>query len=282
MQVDVSNVTDSVIGANASNTPLVIAATYDSASVNDTTSLLQVPTWVERVSVKTIDAYPPRHDGLLRPVSIVSESFIFASLLCVVFIASRVIKNSARVFPDILRNLLFMDEHSFTQETLSKRSLSFLWPINILIVSLTANVYLQTYGTLKSPDSWLFWKLALYTVLFWGFKQLLYQLVALVFFNAATIRRWKMGNLFILSFFSISLIPLLILHEAGVVIPSYFFYLWPTLFLLIPRLMYSLKGLNFFLLEKGGTFYMILYLCALEILPLLVYLKGIFLIQFKL
>jgi len=282
MSDDVSIMTDSVDGPQAPPQPLVIAALSDSALIKDTSSQIQVPTWVESVSGKTVDTYPKRHDGLLRPVSMVSETFLFASLLCVVYIMNRLVRNGSRFIPDILKNLLFMDEHSFTHEKIPRRSVSFFLPINILLISLAGRMYLQHYGPATMMDSWLFWKLALYTTLFIIGKELVYLLIALVFFNAATFKRWKLGNTFILSFFSVSLIPLLLLNEAGVAIPSYFIYLWPLIFLLIPRFVYSVKGLNIFLVEKGGCVYLILYLCTLEILPLLVILKAVFLIQFNL
>jgi len=280
----VSMLSDSVVGAKAPPQPMVIAALSDSALIKDTSSHIQVPVWMDTVSatVKQSSTYPLRHDGLLRPVSMVSETFLFASLLCVVFIMNRVVRNGSRFIPEILKNLLFMDEHSFTHETVSRRSVSFFLPINILLISLAGKMYLLHYGPVTMMDSWLFWKLALLTTLIWVCKDIVYQLIALVFFNSATLKRWKLGNTFIISFFSVSLIPLLLLNEAGVVIPSYFIYLWPSLFLLLPRLVYSLKGMNFFLAEKGGYFYMILYLCALEILPLMVFLKGVYLIQFNL
>jgi hypothetical protein len=82
-----------------------------------------------------------------------------------------------------------------------------------------------------------------------------------------------------LTAFSVSLIPLLLLNEMGVTLPLLLLYAWPVAFLVIPRMAYAYKGLNFFLLGHGGYFYMILYLCALEILPLLLFFKGIFLIQ---
>lgn len=282
MPDDVSILTDSVDGTQSTIQPHVIAALSDSALIKDTSSRMMVPVWMDTVSEKASTTYPLRHDGMLRPVSIVSETFLFVSLLCVVFIVTRVVKNGLRFFPEILKNLMFMDEHSFTHETLSRRSISFFWPINFLLISLTGKMYLELYGPSNVLDSWLFWKIALFIALFWFAKSILYKVVSMIFFNPATLKRWMLGNTFIISFFSISLIPLLLLNEAGVVIPSYFIILWPTLFLFLPRLAFSLKGLNFFLLEKGGYFYMILYLCALEILPLFVFLKGIFLIQFNL
>ncbi len=282
MPEEASIMTDSVEVAQTSPQPLVISALSDSALIKDSSLHMQVPTWKDTAGIKSTTTYPLRHDGMLRPVSLASETFIVVSLFFIMLIVNRVVKNGSKFFPEIIKNLLFMDEHSFTHETMSRRSVSFLWPINLLLISLAGKMYIELYGPTNMVDSWLFWKVAFFTTLFWIIKSLLYRLIALVFFNTAVLKRWTLGNTFIISFFSVSLIPLLLLNELGVLLPSYFIYLWPSLFLILPRLAYSFKGLNFFLLEKGVYFYMILYLCALEIMPLFVLLKGVFLIQFNL
>lgn len=232
--------------------------------------------------VSTFTPHILRHDGLLRPVSFISETFLVVFLLCILLIVNRVVKSGSKFFPEIIQHLFFMDEHSFAHETMSRRNLYFLWPINILLISLSGKMYITHYGPVELVDSWLFWKLVLFTTCFLIFMSLIYRLIAFVFFNTGLLKRWSAGNAFIISFFCISLIPLLLLNELGVLIPSYFLYLWPFLFLMLPRLAYSVKGLNFFLREKGSIFYLILYLCALEILPFFVFLKGVFLIQFNL
>lgn len=282
MPEEVSIVTDSVQVAQASPRPLVISALSESTLNKDTSARMQIPAWKDTISISPSTSYPLRHDGLLRPVSLASETFLAVSLFCILLIVNRVVKNGSKFFPEIIQNLFFMDEHSFTHETMSRRSLSFLWPINILLISLSGKMYIEHYGPIEMVDSWLFWKLALFTAAFLATMSLLYLIISLVFFNTAVLKRWTVGNTFIICFFSISLIPLLLLNELGVHIPSYFIFLWPSIFLLLPRFVYSMKGLNFFLLEKGVYFYMILYLCALEILPLFVFLKGVFHIPFNL
>jgi hypothetical protein len=282
MPDEVSIVIDSVKEAQLSPKPLVIAAFSDSTSIKDSSLRMQIPAWKDTVSITPSTAYPLRHDGLLRPVSLTSETFMVVSVFCILLIVNRVVKNSSTFFPEIIKNLFFMDEHSFSHETMPRRSLNFLWPINILLISLSGKMYIEHFGPTYMVDSWLFWKLALFTAVFLTVMSLFYRLIALVFFNTAMLKRWTLANTFIISFFSITLIPLLLLNELGVHIPSYFIFLWPSFFLLLPRVVYSMKGLNFFLLEKGAYFYMILYLCALEILPLFVFLKGVFLIQFNL
>jgi len=234
----------------------------------------------EAVGLKTASAvYLPRHDGILRPSSTISESFFFALLLLVIFVVSRIIRNGPRVIFEMVRNVLIIDDRNFTRESMLRRNVPFFWLINISIVALTAQLFLQRYGYHYVVDSWLFWKLALYTAIFWGVKNLLYRLIASVFFSVEKIRRWTTGNQVILCFFSFTLVPILLVSEAGVAIPLIVFYIWPMVFLIIPKLAHTIRGMNFFLMENGGYFYMILYLCALEILPLLLFIKGMFLIQ---
>ncbi|NLE31530.1 MAG: DUF4271 domain-containing protein [Bacteroidales bacterium] len=231
------------------------------------------------VTTTTAPAYPFRHDGLLRPVSTISETFLFSLLLLLLFVLHKVIKTGPVVVWDMVRNLLFHEERAFTRESLVKNNLFVLWPINLFLVSFGAYGFLQVYQQERPADTWLFWKLALFTLLFLTTKHLIYRLVAYIFFTPDLVRRWLQGNQVMLTAFSVSLIPLLLLNEMGVTLPLLLLYAWPVAFLVIPRMAYAYKGLNFFLLGHGGYFYMILYLCALEILPLLLFFKGIFLIQ---
>lgn len=224
-------------------------------------------------------SYPHRHDGLLRPVSTISETFLFSLLLLLLFVLHKVVKTGPAVVWDMVKNLLFHSDRGFTRESQGKRNLIVLWPVNIFMVTMGAYTLLHVSAQDAPTDSWLFWKLALFTLLFLMIKQWLYRLIALIFFSSDQARRWLQGNQVMLTVFSITLVPLLLLHEMGVVLPMIVLYSWPVAFLLIPRVVYAFKGLNFFIVEHGGYVYMILYLCALEILPLLLFFKGIFLVQ---
>jgi hypothetical protein len=248
-------------------------------TLDSTQASAMVLTPPSMLTVTSHPSEPPRHDGLLRPVSTISETFVFSLLLVLLFLLHKVVKTGPAVIWEMVKNLLFHDDRGFTRETMVKRNTLFLWPVNVFFVTMGANVFLQIFNVDAPTDTWLFWKLGLFTLLFLIAKNLLYKLVAMVYFAPDLTRRWIQGNQIILTVFSMTLVPLLLLHEMNVVLPFWLLYAWPAFFLILPRIVYAFKGLNFFLLEHGGIVYIILYLCALEILPLLVFFKGIFLIQ---
>lgn len=97
MPEEVSIVTDSVQVAQASPKPLVISALSDSTLINDTSSRMQIPAWKDSV-ISPSTSYPLRHDGLLRPVSLASETFLVVSLFCILLLVNRVVKNGAKFF----------------------------------------------------------------------------------------------------------------------------------------------------------------------------------------
>jgi hypothetical protein len=224
--------------------------------------------------------YPARHDGVLRPTSFISESFLFALLLLVILLLNRIIRSGPRFLYELIRGILTLEERSFARESMLKRNMPLFWLINISIIALSAKTIIELVGTQPVlHDGWLFWKLAGYTAVFLALKYLLYWLIGTVFFNVDVVQRWLMGNQVIVSLFSFSLVPFLVLYEVGVVFSPFVLVGWPLLCLALPKVLYSLKSMKLFLVENGGYFYMILYLCALEILPLLLYLKGLFLLK---
>lgn len=248
-------------------------------TVDTTHASVVVLTPLENVSTTTTPSTPPRHDGLLRPVCTVSETFLFGLLLLLLFVLHKVIKTGPVIVWNMVKNLLFHDERAFSRESMMKSNVFVLWPINLFLVTMGSYDFMQVYRHDRPVDSWMFWKLGLFTLLFLSAKQLLYRLLARVFLPRDLARKWLQGNQVMLTAFSVSIIPLLLLNEMGVSLPLLLLYAWPMVFLIIPRMVYTFRGLNFFLLGHSGYVYMILYLCALEILPLLLFFKGIFLIQ---
>jgi hypothetical protein len=220
-----------------------------------------------------------RHDGVPRPSSALSDSFIFILLFIFILFLNKILKKGPRLLFETLRSIWSIDERSITRDSVYRRNIPFFVLLNISIIALTAKTYLLHYVETKNTDVWFYWKLLLYTAVFWLIKFLLNQFMVVVFFSREGIKRWFIANQVLISVFSLTLVPLLILIEIGISIPFFVFYGWPVLFLIIPKIVYTFRSSNFFLMENRGYFYMILYLCALEILPILLFVKGLFFIQ---
>lgn len=250
-----------------------VRLTLDSSLV----SMVQTRPLAENLT--THRATPPRHDGLLRPVSTVSETFVFVVLLLLLFALHKVVRTGPALVWAMVKNLLFQDDRGLTRDAVFKRSALLFWPVNVFFISISAHEFLQRFHPEVQTDSWLFWKLALFTLLFLLLKNLVTRLVTTVFMPSELTRRLLQGEQVLLTVFSISLIPLLLLNEMGVLLPLALLLVWFTVFLIVPHVVFAFKGFNFFVIEHSGYVYIILYLCALEILPLLLFFKGIFLIQ---
>lgn len=89
-------------------------------------------------------------------------------------------------------------------------------------------------------------------------------------------KMWMKWDFYIVTFFSVSLIPLLIWQGAGSQIPVNILYFWPIGFWFLPKAIYSFRDATFFSRDLGGILYFILYLCTLEILPIIFFVRVIF------
>lgn len=89
-------------------------------------------------------------------------------------------------------------------------------------------------------------------------------------------KMWMKWDFYIVTFFSVSLIPLLIWQGAGNQIPVTVLFFWPIGFWLLPKAIYSFRDATFFSRDLGGIIYFILYLCTLEILPVIFFVRVIF------
>ncbi|MDP4278158.1 MAG: DUF4271 domain-containing protein [Bacteroidota bacterium] len=246
-------------------------------SLTTADSLLKLPVFDK--SLTCITSKSPGHPGIVRPTSTISESFLFVLLLLVILIMNRIIRSGPRFFLEMIRGVVNPEGRSFNTESVLKRSLPFFWILNVSIITLAARLFIEQYtsGTVQY-DSWLFWKLGAFVVAFWAVKQFLSWLIGIVFFGRNETQRLLMVSQVVLTFFSMTLIPILILCQAGIQIPINLAYAWPVAFLILPRIYYSFKSTYLFLAKKGGYLYLILYLCTLEILPLLLFLRCIFLV----
>lgn len=89
-------------------------------------------------------------------------------------------------------------------------------------------------------------------------------------------KMWMKWDFYIVTFFSVSLIPLLIWQGAGNQIPVNVLFFWPVGFWFLPKAIYSFRDATFFSRDLGGILYFILYLCTLEILPVIFFVRVIF------
>ncbi len=121
---------------------------------------------------------------------------------------------------------------------------------------------------------------ACYLVLFFVYyqiKQAIYMLLALIFASIREYRLWKTNYNAVMGLWGITLyVPVywMVLVNGHLLAPAILF----ALLFLMCRLAIVYKGLRIFWKGKFGFIYICLYLCALEILPLMYLYKGMILL----
>jgi hypothetical protein len=151
------------------------------------------------------------------------------------------------------------------------------------------NLILLTYISLKwvqiiqgdyiSQINGIFGKLFLLIAAFIVVKNGLYYLVGSIFFSKDTAEQWIHLNQLVLTFFLVVFIPVFLIFQ------SYHSYSFEEacVWLLVGATME--KGCcivlrrKIFLTKPYSYVYLILYLCTLEILPVLLFIKGLYLVS---
>ena len=223
---------------------------------------------------------PVRHEGVAHNSNVLSDSILFFLLLLAFYLFFRIIKNGLQVLPAFFRNGNKTDEH-LVEKAARVSFFPYFWLMNLAVFSFTVMIFYRYFGNGSghSYDNSLFWKVLVFIAAFWLIKYLLYKLIGAVFFERSQTSKWITGNNMLQTFFSFSMMPLLALSETGTILPQYILIGWPVVFFLIPKLTYCIKSATIFSAQKGVFFHFILYLCALEILPILLLVKGLFLLQ---
>lgn len=114
--------------------------------------------------------------------------------------------------------------------------------------------------------------------LFLLFKWLLYSLVGWIFFNAYTRRQWIDSYLFIIAVFGLLCFPV-VLCAIYLHIPSFPTLLCTIFISFLCEILLFYKSFCIFSPSSYGYFYLFVYFCTLEIIPLLLMGKGMVLIN---
>lgn len=218
-----------------------------------------------------------RHQAELRPDKLVSETLLLSLLLFEVFLVAFLLKRGLKLITQYIR----IDRTLPSTNTPSTNGFStFLWLLTLVVFSLMGHVLLnaglsqQGYGL----DSYILLRIFGYTILFFTFQGLLYQILGKVFFSPQQTSHWVSNNKSILFFYAMVLSPILIGAEIGAITNKVFLYYWTLGFWFLARVWMFSKTIRIFSINRGYFFYLILYLCALEILPILLYYRGLFLL----
>ena len=223
-----------------------------------------------------------RHQALLRPDKLVSETLLLSLLLFEVFLVAFLLKRGLKLITQYTKiNFTSAERLSTGSDSAQTGGFNiFLWILTLIVFSLMGHVLLnaklgqQGYGL----DSYILLRLFIFTVVFFIVQGLLYQVLGQIFFSPVQTSRWIANNKSILFFYAMVLSPVLIGAEIGAITNGAFIFYWTLGFLFLARVWMFSKTIQIFSIGKGYFFYLILYLCALEILPILLYYRGLFLL----
>lgn len=223
-----------------------------------------------------------RHQAIPRPDKMVSESLLLLLLLFEVFLVAFLFNRGLKLITQYTRVTISPAERSASANDSAQSGgfNLFLWLLTLVVFSLMGHVLLnvklgdQGFGL----DPFILLRLFLFTVAFFVIQGLLYQLLGKVFFSPVQTSRWIANNKTVLFFYAMILSPVLIGAEIGAITNENFIFYWTIGFLFFARVWMFSKTIRIFSMDKGYFFYLILYLCALEILPILLYYRGLFLL----
>jgi hypothetical protein len=223
-----------------------------------------------------------RHQAVPRPDKLISETLLLSLLLFEVFLVAFLLKRGLKLITQYTKINYSPAERLLTgsDSTQSGGFNVFLWILTLIVFSLMGHVLLnaklgqQGYGL----DSFILLRLFIFTVAFFLVQGLLYQVLGKIFFSSIQTSRWIANNKSILFFYAMVLSPVLIGAEIGAITNGNFIFYWTLGFLFFARVWMFSKTIQIFSIGKGYFFYLILYLCALEILPILLYYRGLFLL----
>jgi len=222
-------------------------------------------------SLKAIAQLPKGFLGIPHPSLPQTENWVFIVLLILFFLLAYSVSHSASLISETAKTFFQVKERS---SIFSKASVTdFRFRLLLIIFStgvLSLYVYLIVFMATNHFSIKTYGYSLILTGTFLGIKSLLFDLIGYVFLTPASLKMAKESYFNILSILGIILFPLLILQ---IYIPVDYSNI-PEIISLIACfgacILVIIKLFQIFYHKIVASFYIMLYLCTLEILPLIV------------
>ena len=222
-------------------------------------------------SLKAIAHLPKGFLGIPNPSLPHSESWVFIILFVLFFLLVYSVSRSVGFITETVKTFFQQKERSsiFSKATVN----DFRFRLLLIIFSIGV-ISLYVYLILFKPTDHFSIKVYSYflilTGLFFGIKSLLFDLLGYIFLTPSSVKMAKESYFNILSILGIVLYPLLILQ---IYIPADLYKFTELISLIICSgacILVIIKLFQIFFHKIVASFYIMLYLCTLEILPLVV------------
>lgn len=242
----------------------------DSLQITDSLTIVDSTSLLDTLNTQVFTGFA----GIPHPSLPCSENWVFGVILVLFLIlVVSLIKNSAWIRESI-RTFFQIKERSsyFSKNTVIGFRTKFL------LVTFTLGVFsLYAYYWLYNPENGFHFSIFLWfyliTILFLIVKFILSQLIGYVFLDTISIKLAKESYFNVLTYLGISLFPALVLQ---IYFPSYLNSSVATFSLvlcIIAAILIIIKLFQIFSKKSIASFYILLYLCTLEILPVIILLK---------
>lgn len=230
-------------------------------------------------TIKSIVHVPHGFLGIPLPSLPQTENWVFSILIFLFFIFVFSISRSSGLILETVKTFFQLKERSsiFSKTTFNDfRFKFFLILFSIGVLSLYA--YLIIHGSTSEFSIKEYGYFLVVTSLFFGIKSLLLDLLGYVFLDPKSLKMAKTSYFNILSFLGIVLFPFLILHIYMPGSLSYLIEIISLIICLIAFILIIIKLFQIFLHKTLASFYILLYLCTLEFLPLIALYRVYYLI----
>jgi hypothetical protein len=248
---------------------------HDSTSVLASDSIFRIDSLAKLDSIHLIDSLksivhiPEGFKGIPLPSMPQTEDWVFGTVIVLFILIVIAISSSKDMLFETIKTFFQVKERTsmFTKSTINDFQFRFFSIIfSIGVFSLYAFSYFKLPVVDFSFHKFLLFLLA--TTVFFGFKLVAFNVLGFVFLDIGSLKIGKESYFNIVTFFSIVLFPILIFQ---LYIPLKYVQIIEniSLFLSVSTcVIVTIKLFQIFFHKKASSFYIFLYLCTLEFLPL--------------
>ena len=222
-------------------------------------------------SLKAIAQLPKGFLGIPHPLLPQTESWVFLILLALFFLLVYSVSTSTGIIAETIKSFFQVKERSsiFSKATVTDFRLRLLLVVfSIGVFSLY--IYLLIFKSENQFPIKTYGYLLIITAIFLGLKSMLIDVIGYVFLSPSNKKMAKESYFNIVSILGVSLFPMLIFQ---IYIPRGYYNITEILSLgmcLGASILVIIKLFQIFFHKIVASFYILLYLCTLEILPLII------------
>ncbi|MDD3322217.1 MAG: DUF4271 domain-containing protein [Paludibacter sp.] len=221
-------------------------------------------------SIKALINIPTGYIGIPHPSLPHTENWVFGVLFCLFLIMTFSISFSSGLLSDAVKSFFQVKERSsiFSKSTINTvRFKFFIIAFSIGVLSFYSYLLTNTSNEFSLSN---FLVIFLITGIFFLLKSFLFELIGYVFFDSSSLKLATESYFNVLSFLGILLFPVLVMR---IYVSIQFIHIIDTIALILSVfavILVIIKLIQIFLHKIVASFYIMLYLCTLEFLPLFI------------